>query len=633
MDSMIPYGMDEDLELDGLETVAESATLPQPYSRDALPAIVLAGDALMTLKGQLRQELDAAKSRPLKADDLKRWRDYYALAKPAPPWPDAPTHTLPTLKGKIKGLKSTLKQQMNRDPFYTLKAYSSEAKQAQPAMELKMQRNLEITRSLNQIFASMHEAALTGTCFVGVSVANLGGTVVVPLKAYRLENFFVSPVGAEDLTYASTFVRAQETQYEIRQKQAEGYYDGAETEQLLTNVQPASQPLSDVQERDGLQQPSHLRADTTMYEIWECYYRYNGILYRVVYSYDGNRILHLQESPYKDAIDYPPYVPIRIETEVDNIYGHSLAQDVEGMQEVTDEVYNTHAAQRQFEIAKPRYVRQGSSLAEQMRGPMVPGATYFTEGDPREDIYFPPNDRSGADAAMREIQLTKEITDAATFPDTAFGGQPIQNVRTATEVNHMMNGANSLLEDVVQQVASDLEILADTVWALLYEFQIKPERVSEVTRGDDEYMLSAEGITPSAYQERLAGFAMEVLGFDPYQAQEIAFQVGANKVVPSAKRDDIAWRVNGSALISNKMQRAQIMERLMDRFPLLEYAQENFIAYHILKSYLENLDVHWWRTVLPVEPPQPQGPTDWNLISEITGMIRNMRQGGKGTGQ
>ena len=60
--------------------------------------------------------------------------------------------------------------------------------------------------------------------------------------------------------------------------------------------------------------------------------------------------------------------------------------------------------------------------------------------------------------------------------------------------------------------------------------------------------------------------------------------------------------------------------------PLMQMAAQFNPAWHLLKDYLETLDIHAWRKYLPPEPQR----MDMNLdqMMQYAQMVRDMRQGG-----
>lgn len=590
--------------------------------------IQLEGDDYDQFFNDFHYELLLARGRNIREDDITRWRDYYHLRKPEVPYEGAPAHTLPIVRGKVRGFVSHAWKSMNRDPFYIMRTYSEKAGDARNSLETLMERELDRVNAQRQIKLSLKEAGITGTCFLGTSVVpdpNDDTQFIFPVKAYRLENFYVSPVGVEDLRDASTFVRTEMPQHVIDSFVERGFFDEAAAERL--NNPNTHKPIALEEERDQEGRGVAFDTDNSTYEIYECYYRWQGTLYHVYYSELSNIILHLQESPYREAIgDMPPYQPVRLDPELNYVYGTGIAHATEAAQDITDFAYNAHQAQNQHAIAPIMFVKDDSEayhvLAEQGA---VPGGIYPTVGDPRAEVY--PLQVPPAQLAPQEIGLAKQVADGATFFDNYFTGEPLQSVRSATEVSMVSNASTTLLSDYMDSIAYDLGKFAQLHWALIYEFKIKRDKIVDVAGGDGQYLVADEEIDEQEYTQRLIEFAMQ-RGMDPEMAQQMVMQYQAQRreYVPGANRDDFEWIVNGQQLVPDKLARAGQYERLMSMVPLLQMAAQFRPAWHLMKDYLETLDIHSWRKYLPPEPPAQE--MDLDQMMQYAGMVQQMRQGG-----
>lgn len=610
-----------------IEEPIEGTDQFQPFQMER-KAIALEGQEYQEFMTDFRYELDLAYGRSIQEEDITRWRDYYHLRKPAAPYEGAPAHTLPVVRGKVRGFVSHAWKSLSRDPFFIMRTYSEKAGEVRNALETLMERELDRVSAQRQFKMATKEAALTGTCFLGSSVApdpNDDTKFIFPVKAYRLENFYVSPVGVEDLRDASTFVRTEMPQHVIDSFVDRGFFD-ADNAALLNNPNSHA-PIALEEERDNYGSAAPFDTDNSTFEVWEAYYRWRGVLYHVYYSRSSNVVLHLQESPYRDAIgDVPPYQPVRIDPELNYIYGTGIAHATEAAQDITDFAYNAHQAQNQHAIAPMMFVKEDGEayhvLAEQGA---VPGGIYPTIGDPRQEVY--PLQVPPAQLAPQEIQLAKQIADGATFYDNYFSGQPINSVRSASEVNVMSNAATTLLADYMSSLAYDMARFAQMHWALIYEFKVKRDKIVDVAGGDGQYLISDREVTEAEYTQRLIEFAVQK-GLDPMVAQQMVMQYQAQRheFIPGANRSDYEWIVNGSELVPDKLQRAQQLERLMSFMPLMQMAAQFNPAWQLLKDYLETLDIHAWRKYLPPEPQRMD--MDLEQMMQYAQMVRDMRQGG-----
>ena len=232
-----------------------------------------------------------------------------------------------------------------------------------------------------------------------------------------------------------------------------------------------------------------------------------------------------------------------------------------------------------------------------------------------------------AQLAPQEIQLAKQIADGATFFDNYFTGEPVDTVRSATEVSMMSNASTTLLSDYMKSLSFDLAKFAQVHWAVIYEFKVKREKIVDVAGGDGQYLIADEEVSEQEYTQHLIQFAVQQ-GIDPMMAQQMVMQYQAQRheFIPGANRDDYEWIVNGSELVPDKMQRAQQLERLMSMMPLMQMAGQFKPAWNLLKDYLETLDIHAWRKYLPPEPPDQQ--MDLETMMQYASMQQQFRQGG-----
>ena len=597
------------------------------FESETLPPISLTGEEFDRFFNDFEYELLLARGRNVRESDITRWRDYYHLRKPHAPYEGAPAHTLPVVRGKVRGFVSHAWKSMSRDPFFVMRTYSEAAGDVRNSLETLMERELDRVNAQRQFKLATKEAALTGTCFIGSSVApdpNDENKFVFPVTAYRLENFYVSPVGVEDLRDCSTFVRTEMPWHVIQEFVDRGFFD-ADAAERLSNAN-SHKPIALEEERDE-SRALPFDTDNTTYEIYECYYRFEGVLYHVYYSIQSNVVLHLQESPYREAIgDVPPYSPVRIDPELNYIYGTGIAHATEAAQDITDFAFNAHEAQNQHAISPIMFVNEDSEayavLAEQGA---VPGGVYGVVGDPRQQVF--PLQVPPSQLAPQEIALAKQIADGATFYDNYFTGEPIMNVRSATEVSMVSNAATTLLSDYMSSLAYDLSKFAALHWAMIYHFRIKREKIVDVTGGEGQYLVADEEIPVEGYTQRLIEFAMQ-RGMDPMMAQQMVMQYQSQRreFVPGANRDDFEWIVSGAELVPDKLQRAGQYERLMSLMPLFQMAAQFRPAWHLLKDYLETLDIHSWRKYLPPEPPAMDMGLD--EMMQYANMVQSMRQGG-----
>jgi hypothetical protein len=191
----------------------------------------------------------------------------------------------------------------------------------------------------------------------------------------------------------------------------------------------------------------------------------------------------------------------------------------------------------------------------------------------------------------------------------------------------MMNASTTLLSDYMKTLGSDFQAFINMHWANIYHFKIKREKIVDVAGSDGQYLIADEEVPEKEYTQRLIEFAVQQ-GIDPIMAQQMVMQYQAQRreFIPGANRDDFEWILAGGELIPDKLNRAQQLERLMTFMPLMQMAAQFAPAWHLLKDYLETLDIHAWRRYLPPQPPE--GTMNLEDMMAYASMIQQMRTGG-----
>jgi len=595
--------------------------------------------AYQKIKSDLERDLLAAEGSKVRIDDrVRRYRAYFSLDKQPPAYEGAPNHVMPYIRAKVMGATAHFRGALNQDPFFVVRPYTSEASKNQPVWETLMERELDRSNTQRQMFMAIQEACLTGTGVMQLSVSKPFDEYVIQGKAVRLEDFHVAPAGVEDISRVSTFYRFVEPWHIVQARAIEGEYDAEAVERLKSNI--ATRPTTD-EIYDGSQVFSW-QNDNQLHELWECYYRWGdeeqGIphtLWRIVYSKVNTEILRLEESPYIDVFDAPPYAPLRPMPRIGYFYGESYAQVLEGIQNVMDFAYNSKLAHDQLAISPPVFVDENSEIWSLIKDKgLAPGMIVPTRGDPTQSVYslpLPP-----ANEALNLLQAVRVLGDDATFSDLQLNGLPLNTVRSATEINAVTNAASKKLAEDLANISYDLSTFAKMYWSLIYKYKIEPMGVMPVFKGSDQYLIAASEITDEDLAARMVEYIQQSSGvmFGP-EEQDIVTQMVLQQTrqnrgqlfISSAKRDDMEWVPNGGQLIPDKMMRAQKMQALLQNMmPALVYAYQYSPFWHAMKDWLISMDIHNWTDYLP--PQSPEGLPTQAEMQEFGQMMNSMRTGG-----
>jgi hypothetical protein len=500
-----------------------------------------------------------------------------------------------------------------------------------------MERELDRSLTRRQLWRGINEACLTGTGVMQLSVTRPGSEYIVQGRAVRLEDFYVIPPGSEDVSRVSTFLRFWEPWHIIRARVDSGEYDEVAAESLKPRI--GQKPVNYSEDRDGTTTFVD-QSENTMYELWECYYRWGNDelgyeLWRVIFSQDGQLILGAIPSPYAEAFDAPPYVPLRVMPQQGYFYGDSYPQMLEGIQHVMDWAYNSLIAYDQFSMTPPTFVDADSELYNTLKETgILPNSIIPTRGDPRASVYQA--QLAPAREPYQLLSALRSLGEDATFSDLQLNGIPTNTVRSATEIGAIQSAAQKKLSEDLSNLSEDLATFARMYWALIYRFKIVPKGVMPVFKGSDQYLIAARELDEDELLQQMAQY-MEMIGMAPpgssmqpgtlEQMKQALAQQGVNFFVASAKRDDVEWLPNGSKMAAERQMHANKMERLVGSLlPALSFARQDRAAWHIMKEYLISLDLHNWENFLPPQPPDEFMPPE--QMAQFAEMMGQTRQGG-----
>jgi len=595
---------------------------------------------LNDLKVDLMRDIEYAIASKGQLDKrVERYRQYHSLDRDPPAYEGAPNHRVPYIRAKVQGASAHMRSALDQDPFFVGRPYTKDAADSKGPLETMMEREIDRSLTRRQLWRAISEACLTGTGVLQLSVTRPGSEYIVQARAVRLEDFFVIPPGSEDIARVSTFLRFWEPWHVIRARVTNGEYDEEKAEELKPRI--GQKPTNYQEQQDGTTVFVD-QSENTMYELWECYYRWGNEelgyeLWRVIFSKDGQLVIGAVPSPYSAAFDAPPYVPVRVMPSQGYFYGDSYPQMLEGIQHVMDWTYNSLIAYDQFAMQPPTFVDADSELYATLRDTgILPNAIIPVRGDPRASVY-----QAQLAPAREQYQLLgalRSLGEDATFSDLQLNGMPTNTVRSATEISAIQSAAQKKLSEDLSNISEDLSTFARMYWALIYHFKILPKGVVPVFKASDQYLIAARELDEDELLAQMAQY-MESVGMAPPGAsaqpgavdgiRQAMAQQGINLFIASAKRDDMEWMPNGSKMAADRLMHANKMERLLSGLlPALAMAREDRAAWHIMKEYLVALDLHNWENFLPPQPPEQFMPPE--QMAQFAQMMEQTRQGGGG---
>lgn len=579
------------------EMMADVETeLPQPtflpYSPlnlgDTAKPIVLDDEERAALERKIRQNLDAAQSERSELDEkIKRYRGYVALdykrAYPAKQtYKGAPEIVLPMIRSKVDGIVSQLTKSLDLDPWFVAKPYSPEASRVSPVWEALMEEQLDKSRARLQYYLAVREAAVTGTGIIKLQASeDSGGDFVLENKAVRFEDFYAYPTGAGSIERAQTFERFRLTRDEIELYAEAGIYD-KEAAETFQNASGQAEPNAD-EESKGLYGGEYAD-ESTLHELWECWIRYKKRLYHVIYSYDQQKVLRAQPTPY--PFDQPPYVLFYLMPVLDSLYGDSMPQVLEPLQNTADFTIQSHLAYSQYVLSPVILARQNSAVLNSLMQGWRPGkiipVTNTSENADLKVLQLPPNPVAFQDLREIEGQIEK-----ASFFDVQSIGAPLASRRTATELNVITSIGNIRVSSMMAVLREGFITLAELLWALIGQYVVKPNgsvMVMPTKAGQQSFQVAVKEVTDESTGELIAA--------------------GITRS-PS----DIRWGINGANTIPEKLLRRQSLETALQGVlgnllmgQGMELLRHDKYVWATARKYLETLDLPDWRDMMPPEP-------------------------------
>jgi hypothetical protein len=590
------------------------------------------------LETDLRRDLESAIGAKTTLNArIERYRAYFAMDRDPPAYEGAPNHRVPYIRAKVMGASAHFRSALDQDPFFVARPYTKEGADHKGPLETMMERELDRSMTRRQLWRGVQEGCLTGTGVMQLSVTKPGDEFLVQGRAVRNEDFFVVPVGSEDISRVSTFLRYWEPYHIMRQRAEAGEYDQEAVEELRSRVGMGPTSYSEAKDQTTVVLD---QSENTPYELYECYYRWGTeelgyTLWRVIYSLEGPLVVSAIESPYMNAFQVPPYVPLRTMPQQGYFYGDAYPQILEGIQHVMDWAYNSLLAYDQFALTPPTFMDMDSELYAAMKDTgLLPGGLYPTRGAPKESVYQ--MQMAPAREPYQLLQALRSLGEDATFSDLQLNGMPINTVRSATEINAVQNASSKKLAEDLSNLSEDLTTFARMYWALIYEFKIRPKGVVPVFQASDQYLVAARELDEDELLTHLVSYLESTGNLPPgasgneqamSQVKAQLDQMGLSVFVASARRDDIEWLPNGAKLAPDRLMHANKMERLVGGLlPALAFARQDRAAWHIMKEYLIALDLHNWEDFLPPQPPETfMGPEQ---MAQFAQMMEQTKQGG-----
>jgi len=548
---------------------------------------------------------------------LDTWRKMFDLVPPEAPFEGALTAASPVVRQKADGIRAHIKMSIDREPMFTLRAYSSEAADVAPALESVLERELVKTSSKHEIERAIDEAVIYGTGIIKIVIHPAeDGEVRVGFRHVPLRNVWVWP-DKYDPKRLAWFEAYWQPRWEIDRLAASGYYDQEEVAKLNEVASSQRYTSDEMGAMPAVQSP-----DQRWYEVVEAWLVHNGRLRRVVFTASGTVILRVEDEPYGGALEYPPYFPIYIDPDPVSVWGHGLGEVLESMQIVSDAALNNELWSAQYKMRPPVLVKAGSQVhraIERSQG-LFPGQVLPYEGVDAENI-IRVLEYSANPFNMQILSLMNQLTEDATISDFVVPGVPLGGRRTATEVQITSSIGQLKLANYLRHVQRYLEHAVRVYWDVLVNLKISQAQVPGLPPGvyrtwsysGGGKVYVAERDVRVLYPDRATGQVYEIR-------------------IPGARRDDADWVLTGSITIPERELRIQRLSTLINpaMLQLIQAARQDPGIHVLMRRFLDALGFAQDAELILGPPPTPMSPGQAALSGLLEGMLGVPPEGGQG---
>lgn len=606
-------------------------------------------DRLMHRVRQAHGEAIAAKG---KVDrDAVRDRQAYDLEDKVQAYKGQPNITLPLTRNKVDGgIGQLIAAAFDSDTIAAADPLTDEAVDVAPIYDALMDRELKLDGADQTLKMSLREAAIVGTSFVGFNLTRMStGETAIQANLVRLENFHFFPLEVDDLSDCTTFERYTMPYFRMKEQAAAGVFDPGKVAEMK-NRYGSSQPLTK-EAKDAQSQTSFWDDETATKELLRVYIRYTPeskenlyastptsdlrppTLYQVICEKSSFLPLSVKPNPLREAIDMPPYAPMRIAKRAGWLPGGSWAKLLRAVQKIADDAMNDRMAYNKFAITP---VIQGDSSnpifqrLEKTGGRLVPGTVIPTNGRP---------DMAGIQAlqlpspvvTIEDLNLAVEWADQGTHSDFQLSGQMPTKRATLGEVQ-MARGAGELkLRVNMLDFADDFTNALKMAWALIDAYKVDPQGVMEVSRDGATHLVSSDEITPEMMSEQVQAMVQEAQqSQDMETLQELATKIkmvddpmtgmptgviekiGDYKLtkggVPSTRRGDIGWGLASMSTVADKATLRANLDAFAPYMQWLPQADMDTRTWEFLKMRAVAADIKGYKKFLGADPKRSLPP-------------------------
>lgn len=534
---------------------------------------------------------------------IRRWRQYMDMVPPDPPYEGALVVTTPVIRQKADGIRAHIQMSIHRSPFFTVKPLSSQAADVAGALEAVVENELAATDSLSHIDRAIDDAVVYGTGVLKIERTSGG---YVALRYIPLSNVYVWPDLPEParLWWFHTYYLPY---WEMNRLAQAGYF---RQDSVTALVDEATGSHSD----DEVHPDSTFTAtpEHRWHPLVEAWGILNGALVQIIYHPRTRLVLRYEVDPDGGAYAAPPFFPLHISPSTTSIWGQGIAEVLESNQTIADAMLNNELWNSQYKIAPPVFVRAGSALHRFLTrngGGIFPRQIIPFDGPDLEDS-FRVVEYGANPFNVQMLSLVNQLTEDATLSDFIVPGTPLGGRRTATEVGVTATIGQLKLSNFLRSVQHGLEAVAAAYWRAIVRTRIASAAQEGLPRGVFS-VFSADG----RGRVYLAEKEVDITTTDTDGSL-------ARIYIPSAKRDDIMWRLTGSITVPERELRLSRLMNMLSPLMLqaIALARQDAGVHVLMRRLLAEMNLAGDADAILGPPPQPATPSQAVLSGFLQGL-------------
>jgi hypothetical protein len=553
-------------------------------------------NTVLEVQQALGSELDSADAafKP-HLDKVKRWRGIYDMQPNdrEPTYKDGANIQPPLSREKVDAEVAKQADALYQEPAWVFRARTKAGEELRTSHEEFLDMHADRLNAREHFLHATLEAFITG---LGISKAtyekrrnSYGVETMGPrLDIVRIEDFRVSPVTVPDLDRAYLVAhRFYEPYWRLEQWFADGVIQQDPTG--LENYDTATQNESDNTKHEHAGGHTSTNDGSVVVELWECWWRWQGRMWRIWFHRQTKRILLAEVNPYKH--ERAPFSLWRWWSFPNYLFGASGIELLEAVQSEYAALLNGRLDANAFAQNPILMAVTGSAAAKYLaRHGVEPGLILEVTSTANPEVGQLV--LQGANpATLQDMQLLRQSAENILTPGVTAGAVLVDKDRTATEVRRDQQFADTKGKAYLHFLHSGARNLGLLVWHLLYQYEVKPAKAQ----------LELPGVP----------VPIEVPGIKQF------FSKGGQQSIKADDMfmEDLDLEVNGQETQSTRAERSLIWQLLGPQTIQLELtgALQNPRVHSVMRAQYENLGVKDWTTYIGPPPTEEA----WQMLQAM----------------